>query len=44
MGITQNCVQAYNAYFMEAAGEDAGEENVLDPQLDRLAAARFTGA
>ena len=44
MGITQNCVQAYNAYFMEAAGEDAGEENVLDPQLDRLAAARFMGA
>lgn len=44
MGITQNCVQAYNAYFMDAAGDDANEENVLDPQLDRLAAARFTGA
>lgn len=44
INITQNCVQAYNAYFMDAAGEDANEENVLDPQLDRLALARFTGA
>lgn len=43
LNIAQNCVQAYNAYFVEAAADDAMEENVLDPHLDRLAAARFTG-
>lgn len=41
MNITNQCVQAYNAYFLEAAGDDAGEDNILDPVLDRLALARF---
>ena len=40
--IAQN-VQAYNAYFTEAAADNAQEENVHDAQLDRLALARWTG-
>ncbi len=43
MEIAQNCVQAYNAYFTEAAADNAQEENVHDAQLDRLALARWTG-
>lgn len=43
MNIAQTCVQAYNAYFTEAAADNAQEENVPDMQLDRLALARFTG-
>lgn len=41
MNITNQCVQAYNAYFIEAAGNDAAEDNFMDPVLDRLALARF---
>ena len=41
MNITNQCVQAYNAYFLEAAGDDASEDNMMDPVLDRLALARF---
>lgn len=41
MNIANNCVQAYNAYMIEAVGSDAAEDNKLDPQLDRLALARF---
>lgn len=43
MEIAQTCVQAYNAYFTEAAADNAQEENVHDAQLDRLALARWTG-
>lgn len=43
MNIAQTCVQAYNAYFAEAAADNAQEENVPDAKLHRLAAARFTG-
>lgn len=41
MNIANNCVQAYNAYMVEAAGSDAAEDNMLVPHLDRLALARF---
>lgn len=41
--IAQTCVQAYNAYFAEAAADNAQEENVADAVLDRLALARFMG-
>lgn len=43
VSIMQNCIQAYNAYFAEAAGEDADEENVFDPVADRLALGRWEG-
>lgn len=41
MNIMQNAVQAYNAYFVDAVGEDAAEDNVDEAKLDRLALARF---
>lgn len=44
LDLTQMCIQAYNAYFAEASSTDADEEHLLDSHIDRLAAARFTGA
>ena len=44
LDLTQMRIQAYNAYFAEASSTDADEEHLLDPHIDRLAAARCTGA
>lgn len=41
MNLTTNAIQAYNAYFTEAAGEDAAEENNKEPVQDRLVNARW---
>lgn len=43
MGLTQSCLQAYNALFAEAGADDMNEQNVSDPGIYNLAAARFTG-
>lgn len=41
--IAQYCLQGYNEYFIQAAGEDAIEDGQLDPVHDRLALARWEG-
>lgn len=41
MNLVTNAIQAYNAYFTEAAGEDAAEENDKEAVQDRLANARW---
>ena len=43
MNLATNAIQAYNAYFTEAAGEDAGEENQEEAVQDRLMNARWEG-
>ena len=41
--LVTNAVQAYNAYFTDAVGEDAAEENQQEEYVNRLAEARFWG-
>ena len=41
--LAANAVQGYNAYFTEAAGEDAAEGNEPEEYVNRLAMARFMG-
>lgn len=41
--IAASCVQAYNAYYVDATSSDANEENKIEPRLNRLARARFEG-
>ena len=43
MNLATNAIQAYNAYFTEAAGEDAAEENQEEAVQDRLVNARWEG-
>lgn len=43
MNLATNAIQAYNAYFTEAAGEDAAEDNQEEAVQDRLANARWEG-
>lgn len=41
--IAANAIQGYNAYFTEAVGEDAAEDNEPEEYVNRLAMARFMG-
>jgi len=41
--IATNAIQGYNAYFQEAAGEDAAEDMEPEEYVNRLAMARFVG-
>ena len=41
MNLVTNTIQAYNAFFTEAAGEDAAEENNKEVVMDRLLDARW---
>lgn len=41
--IAANAIQGYNAYFTEAAGEDAAEDYEPEEYVNRLAMARFVG-
>lgn len=41
--LVTNAVQAYNAYFTEAVGEDAAEYQEPEEYVNRLAMARFMG-
>jgi len=41
--IASNAIQGYNAYFTEAAGEDAAEDLEPEEYVNRLAMARFVG-
>lgn len=41
--LATNAVQAYNAYFTEAVGEDAAEYQETEQYVSRLAMARFVG-
>jgi len=41
MNLATNAIQAYNAYFTEAAGEDAAEDNQEEIVQDRLVNARW---
>lgn len=41
--LAANAIQGYNAYFTEAAGEDAAEDMEAEEYVNRLAEARFMG-
>lgn len=41
--LVTNAIQAYNAYFTEAVGEDAAEYQEPEEYVNRLAMARFVG-